>query len=156
MGSTKLCILSLVLTASGVAQRGTTANALSGFDPGAIDRSVSPCTNFYQFACGTWLKNNPIPSDQSSWGRFSELEERNREVLHQILEKAGAAPNRDASTQKIGDYYASCMDDKTIESKGLDPLRPELGRIMAMKNTTDLSEEVARLHRLGVNVLFNF
>jgi endothelin-converting enzyme/putative endopeptidase len=127
-----------------------------GFDLNAIDRKMNPCDNFYQYACGTWLKNNPIPSDQSSWGRFSELNERNREVLHQILEKAAGSPNGDANTQKIGDYYAACMDQKTIESKGLLPLQPELDRIRAMKSVSDLSEEVAHLHRIGANVLFSF
>ncbi len=126
-----------------------------GFDLGAIDRKANPCDNFYQFACGTWLAKNPIPSDQSSWGRFSELEERNETILRQILEQAAAAKTADATMRKIGDYYASCMDVKAINDKGLAPLRPELDRIASMANTQDLSSEVAHLHRLGVNVLFN-
>src|SRR3954452_13092432 len=92
------------------------------FDPSAIDKSVDPCTDFYQYACGTWLKNNPIPPDQASWGRFSELAERNRTILRQILEKAStAAAGRDADTQKIGDYYSTCMDEAAINSKGIQP-----------------------------------
>jgi endothelin-converting enzyme/putative endopeptidase len=135
---------------------GNDLNVTPGFDLNAIDRKANPCEDFYQYACGTWIKNNPIPPDQASWGRFSELAERNREILHQILEKASTATARDADTQKIGDYYASCMDEKAIASKGTAPLQPELDRIKAMKNLQDLSEETARLHRMGVDVMFNF
>ncbi|HZL56194.1 MAG TPA: M13 family metallopeptidase, partial [Bryobacteraceae bacterium] len=102
--------------------------------------------------------NNPIPADQASWGRFSELAERNRAILRQILDQASsvASAKNDPDTQKIGDYYGSCMDQKAIDAKGLQPLQPEFDRIRDMKNTQDLSEEIGRLHRMGVDVLFNF
>ncbi len=131
--------------------------AVPGFDPSALDRSVDPCTDFYQFACGGWMASNPIPSDQARWGRFNELEERNRETLRGILEKAAApAPTRAPDVQRIGDYYASCMDEATIEKKGLDPLQPALRQLDAMQSKADVADELARLHTLGVNALFEF
>ena len=79
----------------------------SGIDLGAMDTNVSPCTNFYQYACGNWRAKNPIPPDQSRWARFNELRERNLRIEREILEKAAQpSPNRSAIDQKIGDYYA--------------------------------------------------
>ena len=75
-------------------------------------------TNFYQYACGTWLKSNPIPADQSSWGRFNELHERNQNILRDILETSRAKSSRTPVEQKIGDYFAACMDEKGIEERG--------------------------------------
>src|SRR3984957_13616894 len=110
-----------LLAAALLAQNPAALKTTPSFDLGASDRKANPCDDFYQYACGTWLKNNPIPPDQSSWGRFSELIERNREILRQVLDRAAAASARDADTQKIGDYYASCMDEGAINTKGIQP-----------------------------------
>ena len=127
------------------------------FDLGAVDKSVAPCDDFYQYACGNWRKSNPIPSDQSRWGRFNELAEYNRQVLHNILEKASANdPKRTPVVQKIGDFYASCIDPKTANEKGMSPLRPELERIAAIKDKKQLIATVAWLQSKGVGALFFF
>lgn len=133
------------------------ATKLPGFSPANMDRTADPCVNFYQYACGTWIKNNPIPADQPRWGRFDELEERNREILRGILDKAAADDSsRSPIDQKIGDFYASCMDESSIDRRGLDPLKPELDRIAAIPAKNALIGELVRLHRMGVNVFFNF
>jgi len=145
----KLVLFAAFSLASGLAQ--------VRFDVKHLDTSVDPCVDFYQFACGNWIKNNPIPPDQARWGRFDQLGERNRDVLHEILE-AAANPNvsRDAVTKQIGNYYAACMDIKTIDAKGLEPLKPVLERIRGLKDKQELAAEVARLHRLGIRALFDF
>jgi len=153
--SSLLCVS--VLLGQAPAQPPTPAAAGVEFDVANIDRSANPCADFYQYACGSWNKSNPIPADQSRWGRFEALAERNRDILRQILEES-AQPGlkRDAVTQKIGDYYAACMDEKAIDAKGLAPLQPELDRIRALKDKSGLAQEMARLHRNGVDALFEF
>jgi predicted metalloendopeptidase len=125
-------------------------------DINALDKSVEPCNDFYQFACGGWLKNNPIPPDQAAWGRFNELAERNRAFLREILENASKATNRTPEEQKIGDYYASCIDEDDINTKGLAVLRPVFDRIDAAKTKNDLTALIAYLHSRGIGVLFGF
>ncbi|HEX3878293.1 MAG TPA: M13 family metallopeptidase [Bryobacteraceae bacterium] len=127
------------------------------FDINAIDRKADPCVDFYQYACGTWIKNNPIPSDQSRWGRFGQLQERNREVLHEILEDAAKpAANRDPVTREIGDYYAACMDVAGIDARGLDSIKPQLDRIRALKDKAQIADLIARMQREGMGSLFDF
>ncbi|HZP17694.1 MAG TPA: M13 family metallopeptidase [Terriglobales bacterium] len=128
-----------------------------GFSIDNIDKSVDPCVDFYQYACGNWMKKVEIPPDQSSWVSFLEVEERNLVTLREILEKASAGgPGRDPIDQKIGDYYGACMDETSVEAKGLDPLRPELDRIAAVPDKAALIDAVARVHLIGPNALFAF
>ncbi len=120
-----------------------------GFDPANLDRAIKPCDDFYQFADGGWIKNNPIPADHSSWATFNQLHDKNEDVLRAILEEA--SKDKSATTgsnwQKIGDYYATCMDESQIETAGLKPLDPELQRIADIKDAAGLQAEVARLQR---------
>jgi putative endopeptidase len=129
-----------------------------GVDLTILDKTCKPCEDFYSYSNGVWLKENPVPAAYPSWGRFNELAERNREQLHGILE--GAAANSKAPSgsndQKIGDFYASCMDEKQINAAGAKPLDQEFGRIGALASVADLQAEVARLQRIGVGALFQF
>jgi predicted metalloendopeptidase len=135
----------------------TPAQFNTRFDVANLDTSTDPCVDFYQYACGGWMKNNPIPPDQSRWGRFQALAERNREILREILEDAAKpAATRDAVTRQIGDFYAACMDERSIETKGLAPLKAEMDRIAAIADKGQLAEAIARMHRDGVGSMFDF
>ncbi len=138
-------------------QSDSTAKSGPGFSIDNIDKTLDPCVDFYQYACGNWLKTAEIPADQSSWVSFVELDERNLLTLRGILEKASINdPSRTAIEQKIGDFYGSCMDEKTVNAKGLDPLRPELDRIAAVRDKPALMDAIARVHLMGDYALFNF
>lgn len=130
---------------------------VEGFDRSSIDTSVSPAVNFYEYANGDWIKNNPIPADYSRWGSFEVLAEENYKVLRKILESAA---NSDAETgsneQKIGDFYYTGMDTAQIEKNGYNPIKPELKKISEIKTKDDFYREIANLHKEGVPNLFNF
>jgi putative endopeptidase len=132
-----------------------TAPELRVFDPSIIDKTIDPCENFYQYSCKGWFKRNPLPADQTSYGRFTELAELNRLHLRQILEQAAVpSPTRAANEQKIGDEYASCMDTDAVNKLGIAPLQPELDRIAALETSADLPVLLAHLHDIGVNAFF--
>jgi putative endopeptidase len=117
------------------------APSASGLDLDALDRTAEPCGDFYQFACGTWVAKNPVPADRRSWGRFSELQERNFTTLRRILETPGATGDR----KKASDYYAACTDEPAIESGAMKALQPELARIAALTSIAQLPTFLAHL-----------
>jgi putative endopeptidase len=149
----------LLLTLSGMcfAQSSTENKPAPGFNLDTIDKSIDPCVDFYQYACGNWIKNTEIPADRSAWQSFSELDERNLEIERGILEKAAAGgASRNAIDQKIGDLYGSCMDESAVNAKGISPLTPELKRVAAVKDKGALIDEIAHTHLIGPSPLFNF
>ncbi len=128
-------------------------------DPSSMDPSVKPADDFFLYADGGWIKRTEIPPEYSRWGSFNELIERNNDALHDIAEKVENThvdPKLAPEVQKVGDYYASGMDEKTIEATRTKPLDDEFKNIDAVKDRNDLLKEIVHLHTIGVNVLFNF
>src|SRR5260370_35893151 len=123
----------------------------------SLDKNASACTDFYQYANGGWLAANPIPPAYPSWGVANILDEKNKDVLHDILEAAAkntSAP-KGSSEQKVGDYYATCMDEAKIEAEGAKPLAPEFDRIAKIKDQHSLQDEIAHLHSLWIKAVFS-
>ncbi|HEX5234067.1 MAG TPA: M13 family metallopeptidase [Silvibacterium sp.] len=130
---------------------------LPGLDAKLIDRSADPCTNFAQYACGNFAKLYPIPADMSSFGTGAMVYNHTEYVLRTLLEKAAVDdPSRTPDEQKIGDFYASCMDKDSIHAAGLKPLQPELDRIDALKDKKQLTALLAHFQLINVNAFFNY
>jgi len=122
----------------------------------AMDKSVDPCVDFYQYACGGWQTNNPIPPDQTSWSVYAKLYQDNLVFLRAILEQASAGSERDNVNQQIGDFYAACMDESGVEKRGLAALQPDLDAIASLRSVKDMTPLLARLQfAYGQTVLFS-
>jgi putative endopeptidase len=146
--SLKLLIL-LLVTSACFAQTARNTQQLTRFSRDYLDLKTDPCVDFYQYACGGWMASNPIPQDQVWWDTISALQDRNESLLREIAEKSMPAdPKRDPLHQKIGDYYAACMDEKHIDAVGVEPIAAELRLISNMKVGADVAAEVGRLHRM--------
>jgi putative endopeptidase len=130
-----------------------------GLDLANLDRSASPCQDFYDFADGGWIESHSIPPGRASWGVIDELKLRDREILREILERAAEARAQaepGSAERKLGDFYAACMNIQAIDAAGWKPIAPELRRIARLRNLSELERELGRLHEMGVGALFGF
>ena len=127
------------------------------FDIANMDTSVKPSDDFFMYANGGWIKRTPIPPEYSRWGSFNQLIEKNNDALHDVAERAARETTAtDPDAKKVGDYYASGMDEATVEVARARPLTDELKRIDGVKDRTDVLKEIAHLHTLGITSLFGF
>ena len=115
-------------------------------DVTSLDRSADPCVDFYKFSCGGWEKNNPIPADQPGWSVYAKLANDNQQFLWGILEDDAAAKGRTSVQQKVGDYFAACMNTGAIDALGDKPVQGELAAIDALKTRADVLAALVRLH----------
>ena len=118
-------------------------------DPTSMDRSVDPCADLYTYSCGGWMKKNPIPADQASWEVYGKLYEDNQRFLWGILQDLSQrTQDRTADQQKLGDYFAACMDTTAVEKLGLQPLQARLGRLAAIKSKNEIPAYLGSEHLL--------
>ena len=137
----------------------TTFPYTPSLDVPSLDRSANPCENFYQFSCGTWIKQNPIPADQARWDVYSKLDDENKRYLWGLLEQAAkGGPKRAPDTQKTGDFFASCMNEEAVDAAGAKPLAAEFEAINSLKSMPELARWLGREHLriFGDGLVFGF
>ncbi len=151
-------------TDNAVAQTSSTANTLPvetttlaavGLDAAALNRDMSPCDDFFEFACGGWIANTEIPSDKAVYGRFHQISDRNEAALHSVLESARDGKLESPVAEKIGAYYGTCMDEEAVESAGYTAIKPMLKIAGSVRNAKSLDAAIRALHKGGISVLFD-
>jgi endothelin-converting enzyme/putative endopeptidase len=140
------CSMALSQTATSIDSSGSLPK-LNHFSPDMMDKSLDPCSDFFKYACTKWIKANPIPADQAGWGTFNELAIWNTAAVRDTLETAAAAHDPTPVEKKVGDYYASCMDEEAVNKAGLAPLQPLLDRIASLKDKSEMPEVIAVIHQ---------
>ena len=157
MARTFATVLTAALLTWSLASASAQQPDLRAINPADIDTTCKPCENFYKFATGGWDRRTPIPAAFSVWSSFDELTQQNFELLRGILESAARDANTttDADRRRVGRFYATCMDSAAIEARGLEPLREQLRRIDAISTRDQLRGEIARLHRMGMRVVYS-
>jgi putative endopeptidase len=152
-----LALCSASFAQSDAAPSSSSMPELEHFSIDQVDKSLDPCTDFFQYACSKWIKANPIPADQGGWGTFNMLAIWNIAAVHNTLEEAAQpSANRTPVQQKVGDYYSSCVDEDAINKAGLKPLQPELDRIAVLKKKSQLPEVIASIHQMIRPANLNF
>ncbi|WP_353069654.1 M13 family metallopeptidase [Tunturibacter empetritectus] len=146
LAATALLLAAIQLPAQQAVQPLESMPYSPSLDLSSLDRNADPCTDFYKFSCGGWEKKNPIPADQSGWSVYAKLGNENEQFLWGILEADAKAANRDAVQQKVGDYFAACMNTSTIDALGVKPALPGLARIDALKTRPELVAAISSLH----------
>lgn len=146
-------MLASAVAAGAAAAAGKPELGTFGYDAAGMDKSVAPGDDFYKFANGAWDANTPIPADRSSWGGFAVLRDLSDKRTREVIETASATKAQPGTVaRKVGDYYASFMDEAGIEAKGLAPVKPELDRIAAIKSQADLARFMGDANRVGIEV----
>jgi putative endopeptidase len=134
----------------------TPPDRIKFIDPANLDTSVKPGDNFYLYANGNWLKNNPIPASKTRWGAFDELREKSSMALRQLLEDAAKQTGKGRMYQLVGDYYTSGMDSLGVEKRGYQPIREDLDRLANLKDLNGALDEMVRHRKQGTSMLFSF